>query len=71
MMPKGEYKITFEIFGQKRKCSIMANSTAEAKRILLNQIEKQVKILETDYIMPESARQGLDALENIFGFKPK
>jgi len=70
MTPKGEYKITFEVFGQKRKCSIMANSTIEAKRILFEQIAKQVVILGTDYTMPASAEKALSDLEKMFGFSP-
>jgi hypothetical protein len=72
MTPKGEYKLTFEIFGQKRRCSIMARSIEEAKIILLEQIKKQVVVLKSEYTEPEAlhSKEAYDELSKIFGFKP-
>ena len=72
MIPKGEYKITFEIFGQKRRCSIMARSIEEAKIILLEQVKKQVVVLKSEYTEPEvgDSQEAYDELSKIFGFKP-
>jgi tRNA1(Val) A37 N6-methylase TrmN6 len=73
MADKGEYKITFEIFGQKRKCSIMARSIEEAKLILLEQVKKQVVVLKSEYTQPDTDKQyneAIDELSKIFGFKP-
>ena len=72
MIPKGEYKITFEIFGQKRRCSIMARSVEEAKIILLEQVKKQVVVLKSEYTEPEMrhSKEAYDELSKIFGFKP-
>jgi hypothetical protein len=73
MTSKGEYKLTFEIFGQKRRCSIMARSIEEAKIILLEQVKKQVVVLKSEYTEPEVLQkhdEDMEMLSKIFGFKP-
>lgn len=72
-----EYKITFEIFGQKRKCSIMARSIEEAKAIMLEHVKKQVIVPKAECTSPEyeqpNPAHGIDnptdMLSKMFGFK--
>ena len=66
-----EYKLTFEIFGQKRRCSIKANSIEESKTILLEQVKKQVLVLNVEFTSHEQpiddVRSAEEALAKIFG----
>jgi hypothetical protein len=59
-----EYKITFEIFGVKRRLTIKADTKGEALSKLRRKIWSVVKIIDV-----EETPDTLDYLKNIFGMR--